>query len=482
MALAKLSKNTGIYLLGNALNRLGAFLLLPLYTNYLSLEEYGALEMIYTVNAVLALFFGAGLAHSTLRFYFEKKDPAYRHAVISTNIAISLAIAACGALIALFFVPEISQWLFSDSERNLILYLALFAIVIELNSEVMLAYLRAIEKAMMFVVLSVVRLIVQVAVSVYLVGYKEMSIEGVLIANVCALSAIWIFLLIYTYGRIGFVFAKKLIKPILQYSIPFAASGIVGVVFASIDRFLLKELVSMESVGLYGLAMKFSLLLSFFLFEPFNRGYGPYRFNIMNDQDAPQKNAKILFYISLIGAFVGLGVALFTPLVIELIAEPSYFAASSIVPFLILGIWATGLNYVFQTGILVKKQTKTVFRVSVIKLIVSLPLFLLLIPEYGATGAALAFSLSNVVMAIMTLYFSQKVYPIPFPIIKVIAAVVLGSLVYALSTQIVTEVFWMNLAEATALMLLFLAVAWLVFGELRKDVTDLIRKRKLAQS
>src|SRR5262245_37416915 len=96
--LSRFAKHSGIYAVGNALNRLGAFVLLPLYTRYLTPSEYGTLELFYALSALISTVLAVGLSHARLRFYFDHKDEANRHSVVSTNFLASLAISAVGAV------------------------------------------------------------------------------------------------------------------------------------------------------------------------------------------------------------------------------------------------------------------------------------------------------------------------------------------------------------------------------------------------
>ena len=71
-------KHTSIYAIGNIINRIGAFILLPVYTNYLSVSEYGIVEIFYVISSVVSGILAIGLAHATLRFYFEFNDESDR--------------------------------------------------------------------------------------------------------------------------------------------------------------------------------------------------------------------------------------------------------------------------------------------------------------------------------------------------------------------------------------------------------------------
>jgi len=117
--LARLFRASGIYAIGNTLNRLGGFLLLPLYTRHLSVSEYGTLEFIYAVSSIVGGILSVGIASATLRFYFDYEAEADRNAVISTNFWASLAISGVGSLavwlgLAYFhgqvFPPDTPDW------------------------------------------------------------------------------------------------------------------------------------------------------------------------------------------------------------------------------------------------------------------------------------------------------------------------------------------------------------------------------------
>lgn len=86
-------KHSSIYAIGNIINRIGAFVLLPVYTNYLTVTEYGIIEIFYVISSVISGFLAIGLAHATLRFYYEYEQQDDRNAVVSTNLIGSLVIS-----------------------------------------------------------------------------------------------------------------------------------------------------------------------------------------------------------------------------------------------------------------------------------------------------------------------------------------------------------------------------------------------------
>ena len=319
------------------------------------------------------MLFGAGLAHATLRFYFDYEDQTAANSVISTNLAASLLFAGGGALLLWPILAASDLGGIGEYASSYVLMAALAIIVIELNSEVMLAYLRARDWAWQFVGLSLLKVVVQISASVYLVVYQGQGLEGVMSANLAANFGLWFVLLIIVLVNCGLTLKMDVARVVLKYSIPFALSGIAGVIFGNLDRFILLNQLGVESIAIYGLATKFALLVSLLLIEPFSRGFGPYRFAILKQDNAREQYANITLLLLFGAFFLALGVSTFTPEVIVLFTTSDYLAAVLVVPILVAAQVASGLNYCFQTGMLIAKNTKPLLTITLVVPLLALP-------------------------------------------------------------------------------------------------------------
>jgi O-antigen/teichoic acid export membrane protein len=407
-------QHSGIYTVGNALNRLGAFLLLPLYTNYLSAAEYGALELFYTVAAVVSGILSVGIAHATLRFYFEYKDDTDKRAVVSTNFIASFAISAAGTVGILMFGDEINQRVFSSGEYGASLQLVFASMVLDLSSQIGLAYLRAREYSVLFVALSFGKLVVQVVANVVLVVYFRAGVEGVLTGNLIAVAAGWIVLVGFTIRHCGIAFHIGKLLPVLKYSLPFLLSTVVAIVTSNVDRFLINELLTLEILGVYALALKFAKLISDLIGEPFNRAYGSFRFSIMERDDAAIIQARIVRYVSALLAFVALGVSLFTADLLRLIATEQFWPAGSLMPLLVLAACFQVLTYPMQTGMLYRKATHHIFWIGLIQAVVSVLLGYVLIRSFGVNGACLTMAVAAATAMVLTHRASQRYFKVSY--------------------------------------------------------------------
>ena len=94
----RLGRETVIYGLGVILGRAVSFLMLPVYTRFLSPSDYGIIQLLDLTVDVAAIFFTAGATSGVQRFYFKTSDPAARARLLSTTFFLVLTLSTLGAL------------------------------------------------------------------------------------------------------------------------------------------------------------------------------------------------------------------------------------------------------------------------------------------------------------------------------------------------------------------------------------------------
>ena len=435
--IGRFAKHSAIYAAGNAMNRVGAFLLLPIYTNYLTAGEYGVLELFYSVAIVISGVLSAGLSHATLRFYFEYEDEGARRALVSTNLLASLALGGVGAAFIASWHIEIARLLFSGSGYSRGGLLILVTLVFELSSEVCQAYVRARENSLLFVGVSAARLVVQLAANSLLVIVFHAGVEGVLLGNLCAVVAGWLILFIYTTRNCGFAFHLAKLVPVLRYSVPFLLATIVGIVAANVDRFLINGMLALQALGIYALATKFSKLLVELIGEPFNRAYGAFRFHIMNDPNASMIQARVVRYLLAGASFAGLGILFFARDLLVVMSHPEFWPAAEILPLLVLAAILNLVCYPLQSGILFKKRTDEIFYISVANALVRGVGGFALISIFGLTGACAAVLLAAAVNLVLTDRIAQRFFPVSYEYKRLAGIFLLGLAFYVISIPVV---------------------------------------------
>lgn len=477
-------RHSTIYALGNAVNRLGAFVLLPVYTHYLSVAEYGQLELFYVVASLAQGLLSVGIAHATLRFYFDYKEQADRNAVVSTNLVATLAIGGLGVLPIALAAGPLSRWVFQDGAMATGILLILATVVLELATQVCLSYVRARERSLLFVGVAIGKLLVQVAVNVVLVTRFNAGVTGVLIGNLAAVGAGFVLLAVLVARECGLRFEWAKLMPVLKYSLPFLWSTIIGVAAGNVDRLLVNGLLDLKALGLFALATKFAKLLSDLIGEPFGQAYGSFRYSIMEKGNAAELQARIMRYLLIGTSFCALGLLYFAGPLLRLIATPEYWESERLLPILVVAAVLRVACYPTQTGIFWSKNTHHVLTINLLQSAVHAGGSLVFIWAFGLTGACVAALVTAIVSIVAYHRFSQRYFRVRYDYPQLAAIAALGVGFHFAGVAASGHGFVVEVAAKCVLLAGFLLVSWRVGlrPDERADLGALLRGKVVARS
>jgi O-antigen/teichoic acid export membrane protein len=478
-------KQTAIYTVGNVIYRGASFVLVPLYAHVLPVEEYGKLEVLTITIYILQSVLSSGVSHSVMRYYFEYDDEPRRNSVVSTALVASFALTGLGALIFAFFAAPLSKLIYGDPAYATAFMIAAATMTLETSREISLSVLRAREKAVTFIAAGIVQFPLQVGVSYYAVAVAGMGMRGVLLANLISVGLVWIALTAITLAHSGLRLELRLLKPLAQYGAPMTLISLSLAAFGSVDRYVLVAYASLAQLGQYGLAVRIATAVTALLVDPFKTSYGPFRLSIMKQQDAGQIYSRVLTYYVICVSVVVVGIAASSREIVQIVSQPEFWPAATLLPFLLVSPLLSGIDYCFQTGVLIEKRTISMFYASFIKGAVSLALLFYLVPRYGVQGAACAGALGGLFAISVTGLVAQRLHPIPYDfgrLVKVVVAgIVVGGVAYSLPLQSVWLALVVRNAIVLTLPLVLLAVGCLKIDEVRMLWHYLRRRRQQVQ-
>ena len=76
-----LGKQSAIYGAGIVLGKLASFIMLPVYTRYLTPADYGVLELLSMTIDVIGMIAGIGIGSAVFKFYADEADEAGKREV-----------------------------------------------------------------------------------------------------------------------------------------------------------------------------------------------------------------------------------------------------------------------------------------------------------------------------------------------------------------------------------------------------------------
>src|SRR4029077_6804477 len=107
--LFELSRHTAIYGIGGLVSRFLAVLMLPLYTSYVSVGDYGRIELLMSLMAVAVVVIRGGANFGFIRFYFLDKEREYRRRLIRTVFWAQMTYATLALALCVIFASEIAR-------------------------------------------------------------------------------------------------------------------------------------------------------------------------------------------------------------------------------------------------------------------------------------------------------------------------------------------------------------------------------------
>lgn len=454
------------------LPRVFSFFLLPLYTSvFENAAGYGQYTHIYAWIALFNVVLAYGMETAFFRFYHKHTD---KKRVVATALISLLGSSLLFLVLALSLQQTLSQLTHIAVE-----YLRLAACILVLDALVIIpfALLRAQEKPVKYAVLKTANVAVNLGFNLFFLLllpqmaqdapagffaaiYKpDWEIPYIFIANVIA-SGSTLLLLLPTYLKASYLFDTALWKQMLRYAGPVMVAGIAFTINEVMDRILLAQLlpeaIADTEVGKYGACYKLALFMTLFG-TAFRMGVEPFFFSQAQTENPKKTYAQITYYFVLLGSAILLGVVVFTePLGRLLIQNPVYWEALPIVPIILLGSFCLGIYYNLSVWYKVTDKTRYGAYISVIGAGITLLVNFSLIPQLGYMAAALATLAAYGSMMLLSYYWGQKHYPIPYN---------LRSMGFYLATSIICSVlsfyvFEGDMIAGSILLLLFLVLIY----------------------
>jgi len=223
----------------------------------------------------------------------------------------------------------------------------------------------------------------------------------------------------------GFSFQPRLLRKMLGYGLPLILVGFAGIINETLDRVLLKFMLSAEiadtEVGIYSAFYKISLVITLFI-QSFRYAAEPFFFNESKNENPQKTYSLVMDYFVWVCGFMMILTIVFTPIISKLLIPKSeYFEDGRglmIVPILLLANLFLGVYY--NLSIWYKLSGKTMMGgvLASAGAVLTIVLNLLLIPTLGFVGSAWATLGAYFGMTLISYIVGQKYYPVPYSVLK----------------------------------------------------------------
>jgi O-antigen/teichoic acid export membrane protein len=452
--ITRLAQHSAIYGLGGLVSRFVALLLLPLYTRYLTPADYGAVETLVALAAILATILRLGIASAFFRFYFDSTETAHRLRVVRTSFWFTMTMSTVGLVVGLAFAGQISEWLFDTDTRTTLVRMAFVLLWAQMNFEQITALFRVEERAVAFTIATLANLVITVAATVVFVVVLDWGATGVIAGNFTGTLIVYAALLAYRHEQLGLTLDRPLLREMNRFGLPLVPSMLALWTLNFGDRFFILKLADASEVGVYSIGSRIASAMVLLL-TAFRAAWPAFAFSIEDDERARRAYSYVLTYLLFIASWAALALGLLAPWIVEWLTTPAFYDAADVVALLAFGAVAFGGFIVVSIGLGRTKRTQFNWVVTGSAAVVSVTLNLLLIPDHGIVGAGIANLCAFTVMFLGITWWSQRVFWVPYQWRRV--ATVVGT---AVGLTVLGKALDVPLAAAIALVAVYPLVLW----------------------
>ena len=395
--------NSTIFAINALATKLITFVLVPLYTTYLSAGDYGITDMSLTVISLLMPLVTLNSAEAAIRFIIsdEKNGPRYA--------AVSLSVTFFSILVVAFCLPILDMGVFGGLGEYKTLFLAAYASSALMNTCSAIA--RGYGNIAIIPKCATISSLITIVAALYLIGVRGTGVDGYFISvSAGPLVATSIYLTrgrILSHAIVGFSekpgkqsLIREIIHPMVSYAIPLIPNSLFWWAGTGINRFYITGMLGITASGMFAAASKIPNLLNT-AYSIFQQAWQLSAFQEVGKEGVEHFYAVIFRILSSGLTVLCSLLSLLSPWVALIFLRGETYAAWPMIPILLIANLMSVFSSFYGTVYTATLHTTYIMRTTVFGAISCLILTPALIPLFGTLGACIASAIGQGLVFLM---------------------------------------------------------------------------------
>jgi O-antigen/teichoic acid export membrane protein len=440
-------RNFSIYTVLSIFQKASTFLLLPLYTYYMSPEDFGIVSVAMAVATIVPPLV---MLNTSEYVYFTslKRDPGWEREVSSIlcfQVMVVAGVMILG-LVGVVLLPD-SFVLFGVPFYPYLFFSIGFAVLSVIFTSYNLM-LQGLNEVKAFSILNISFSILFAAMVVILLTVLDLKAMSFIFANLVLYAGFGGFILWSVWRRFGLVMNGSDIRRGLGYATPLLPHTLSHWGKGYLDRVLLSSFISTSAAGLFHFASTIGSILIVGL-EAFVKVNNPYFFTNFEDLSKRESIVSRLHLAAAFFALIGISLSFFSRELMWFF-DIKYSDSYLLLPFLLTG----NLVYLIYLGVVnvlfVKKKTVIISSLTLSSGIISSVGSYLLIRNFGLEGAAYSHVFSNLTISLLVYagvqrfdFVRWKLYRLLFMLALPLAGVLINANTLSIMTKAVCSLICM---------------------------------------
>ncbi|EFA23926.1 lipopolysaccharide biosynthesis protein [Bifidobacterium gallicum] len=420
-----LLKNIGLFTISNIALKLITFILIPLYTYYLTTAEYGLTDMLNTVMWIATPVFSLSVSDAVLRYCIEAKGNKLQQ---SSYVTIGFTVVALSCVLAAVCIPVLDLPFFGGLGDYKLWYILCFATLSFNNFFSNVA--RGLDQVTLMAVSSVFSSLTNIGVGVLTIAFMGMGINGFFLSMVLGYS---VGCLTYVLGghplallRFQALKQRAMYKTLFLYSLPLIPNTLFWWASQCINRFFITGMLGIGASGLFAAASKipsFLNMVSGIFLQAWN--LSAFQESESKERERFFNNIYQLFNFAVLLCAVILIPA--SPFIAKFLFQKDFYQAWLLAPVLLVSFYYGSLSAFYGSLYTASLKTKALFTTTLYGAVTCVIGTWILVQTVGLQGAGIASAISNVVVWLTRMVDSKHIITItvhPLPAIGVAAFLV----------------------------------------------------------
>ncbi len=396
--------NLALFTVSNFVSKILVFLLVPFYTNVLTTADYGIADVMQTTLLLLVPALTLNMGEAALRYGIDRSDK--RRDIFVTGlkfVAIASAAVALACMAGSAFIQkEPVRWY---------LFLFIFLFLSNCTYEFLILFFQGCEQVKIVVCGSVFSTVILIGSNIVCLLFLRLGLNGYLLSQMLAYilaSALMLLLGRRTVpdavrlrrSEEGTGVDKEFERELVAYGVPMIAYSTGSWINNAADRYLVSLIKGVAVNGVYSVAYKIPAILTVF-----QRIFAQ-SFQMSAAKSYGEDNSREFFTEMYKGynSFMVIGCS-FLILVVKPVAafmfKKDFYSAWQYVPPLLISVVFGALTGFLGSICLAYKDSRAMGWATGIGAGINIALNILLIPPFGAMGAAAATAVSYFTMYFM---------------------------------------------------------------------------------
>lgn len=458
----RLLKNTAILLLGTIGTKLINFIMLPLYTDWLSVEEYGIIDVFTTIVSMAVPILTLQLDQAIFRFMLDDETNQKRTVTVST----ALSALAVGLLVVDVPVATVLIW-----QRSWRYLLYLLAVNLQCLYVMCQQVLRGKGENHIYTVNSILLAFATMILTVLLIRVIPWGVDGYVmafcIAHFLAIGYMVLQSRIYVLIRpAAFVWNK--LGQLLRYSVPMIINNVSWWILNASDKLVLNIFIGASANGIFAAAGKIPGLVTT-VYSVFQMAWQESA-SREKDGQLDRFYSDVLRKLFAVLSYMVIGLFLFGRVLCGILINEKFAEAYNHVPILVMGLLFLCIAQ-FYGGIYVgRKMSLELGRTSAIAAVVNLAVDLLCVRSIGVYAASVSTLCAYAVLLVIRFVDVRRICRIEYRLRELLPSAVM--LVIAFIGAYMDNI-WLQTAVFCGISVAY----FLLYRDVLGDVLNALKKK-----